>query len=729
MKAVGCVRNYNIAHQLNKENDVLILSTSNSKGLTSPQFDLSTFSIKHIPTLDLYHIKNRSKGKRNKKSSTGTLNPSLLPRILNSFPFNISVREGGIVYILLSYFAMMKFRPEVIYSSFSPYSDHFVCYLYKLFNPKVRWITDFRDLHVDPEYDNIIWRSFQERVDQKIFGRADLLTTVSKGLAEHLYKYSNNVAVMRNGIGDKTKVIDNENTSDTFDITYTGMLYAGRRDPSVLFEVLNGLVADSLVERQDIKIVYAGTEGGQWSSIAEKYAIDDLVEDKGMVSYSESLALQRSSAINLLLSWATKEQKGILTGKFYEYLVANKPIVLVINGVEDKEFEDIFDDLNAGVVSYNDQKSKKALREYVLLQYQSWRTNKKTEGVINKEVLQNFKWSSIINTLDIDSDVFNKEDSYPLVSIVIPTYNQESYISEAINSSLAQDYPNIEILVSDDCSTDDTFNVAKRIEDSRLKVIRNENNLGRVGNYKNAMERYASGMWVLNLDGDDYLLDARYISYAMSLVHKTIGEVAFVQGRVTSNSTMGPRTESCHNVYSGRDYFVEAYQVRTFNHMTTLYNREKALKAGFYTQDILSSDAESMLRLSKYGKVILTDRVAGYWRPHGTNFTYTSSAISKFDNYNTLINSLKQNVKSNKGFISDKELGSWVDKMHIEYFLPIIFKGLYQEGFATFKELMIKYKTVGGKTISNPHLLSYTLIRIKEIFTGKWQSFSKKSSK
>ena len=59
------------------------------------------------------------------------------------------------------------------------------------------------------------------------------------------------------------------------------------------------------------------------------------------------------------------------------------------------------------------------------------------------------------------------------VTIMIPTYNQAKYISKAIESALNIDYSNIEVIVSDDCSTDNTEEViSKYLEDNRFKYIK-----------------------------------------------------------------------------------------------------------------------------------------------------------------------------------------------------------------------------------------------------------------
>ncbi|MGC8706738.1 MAG: glycosyltransferase family 2 protein, partial [Desulfurella sp.] len=88
----------------------------------------------------------------------------------------------------------------------------------------------------------------------------------------------------------------------------------------------------------------------------------------------------------------------------------------------------------------------------------------------------------------------------PKVTIAIPAYNQAKYIKQAIDSALNQDYPNLEVIVSDDASLDDTRQIVKEYNDKRLKYYRNEKNIGRVANHRKLLYEYATGEYVLNLD-------------------------------------------------------------------------------------------------------------------------------------------------------------------------------------------------------------------------------------
>lgn len=93
----------------------------------------------------------------------------------------------------------------------------------------------------------------------------------------------------------------------------------------------------------------------------------------------------------------------------------------------------------------------------------------------------------------------------PLVSVCIPTYNGERYLRRTIESVLLQSYPNIQIVVSDDASTDSTRDIVAEFRDERFTVINHEQSLGAERNW-NAACAPAKGEYIKLLCQDDVLL-------------------------------------------------------------------------------------------------------------------------------------------------------------------------------------------------------------------------------
>ena len=89
-----------------------------------------------------------------------------------------------------------------------------------------------------------------------------------------------------------------------------------------------------------------------------------------------------------------------------------------------------------------------------------------------------------------------------LVSIIVPSYNCAKYLPDTIQSVLSQTYENWEMIIVDDCSTDNTEEVVKGFADERIKYLKNEKNSGAALSRNYAL-REAKGRWIAFLDSDD----------------------------------------------------------------------------------------------------------------------------------------------------------------------------------------------------------------------------------
>ena len=97
----------------------------------------------------------------------------------------------------------------------------------------------------------------------------------------------------------------------------------------------------------------------------------------------------------------------------------------------------------------------------------------------------------------------------PLVTVLLPTYNCELYVKDAVQSILKQTYSNFECIIIDDCSTDKTVEILKSFSDRRIKLIEKPKNSG----YTNSLNyglTIAQGKYIARMDGDDISLPTRF---------------------------------------------------------------------------------------------------------------------------------------------------------------------------------------------------------------------------
>ncbi len=117
----------------------------------------------------------------------------------------------------------------------------------------------------------------------------------------------------------------------------------------------------------------------------------------------------------------------------------------------------------------------------------------------------------------------------PLVSFVVPCYKFAHLLPECIKSILAQTYQNFEVLVMDNCSPDNTPEVAQSFRDPRLKYIRNESNIGHLRNFNKGITM-SRGKYVLLVHADDFLVSSHMLERYVDLMERNF-QVGYVFSR------------------------------------------------------------------------------------------------------------------------------------------------------------------------------------------------------
>ena len=387
VKAIGSIRNKNVAdsfYQLGYDVQVFT-SDPLAKNNAYKVEGVCPYDIKHmLPERSVSTKVSSSEGKR------------WTTKIMSSFPLNLLLGEGGIIYTIRILKKLWKHRNEevIIYSSFRPIADHHIAFLFTLLNRKAFWIADYRDILFDKDELDVFLPNLQEKLYRSITRRANILTTVSNGLSGFFANYNDNIFVLRNGVENTNEVpsagclID----KNKFCISYTGALYKGRRDPSILFSTLKEIIEFDPQLKSNISLHYAGKEGALWNDLVSKYGLDEINNCHNLISRDQSLRLQKDSSVNLLLTWCSPNNQGILTGKFFEYLKARKPIVTIIKGDRDAEFEEIFNKDEIGILVYDSQSD--VLKTYLLELLGNWKADNYKKYLIKEEVVNSYKWDN-----------------------------------------------------------------------------------------------------------------------------------------------------------------------------------------------------------------------------------------------------------------------------------------------------------------------------------------------
>ena len=135
----------------------------------------------------------------------------------------------------------------------------------------------------------------------------------------------------------------------------------------------------------------------------------------------------------------------------------------------------------------------------------------------------------------------------PLVSIIIPVYNVESYIGQCINSVISQNYSNIEIILVDDCGGDDSVTIAEQILancERKWKIVRHEKNRG-LSAARNTGVDASSGEFIFFLDSDDFITED-CIEKLYNAILESDADMAF--GSYYWPSIEDDRNEACFNM-------------------------------------------------------------------------------------------------------------------------------------------------------------------------------------
>jgi hypothetical protein len=261
------------------------------------------------------------------------------------------------------YEIVQGWRPDIVFASAPPYSALIaasriarVC--------GAPWVAELRDLWADNTYyDDPGWRLWIDRLlEWRTLGSAAGLVTVTPRWAGSLRRrYRQPIACILNGYVEEDFPAQPSGPppGDIVSILYTGNIYTGYRDPSPLFRAI-GLLGP---ERGRVAVNFYGPPRAEVEPLATVHGVADRVFVHDPVPYKASLALQASADVLLLMQWNNQKDAGNIPAKFFEYLGARRPILLL--GYEHGDLAAMIRERAAGLVANDPAIIARQLRAWI----------------------------------------------------------------------------------------------------------------------------------------------------------------------------------------------------------------------------------------------------------------------------------------------------------------------------------------------------------------------------
>lgn len=330
--------------------------------------------------------------------------------------------DGYVIYKKICCCAHTSLKDEkfdCIISTFSPLGCIMAGNkLKKLFQSK--WVIDFRDLMDNQLFIHLI-RSINHSLQNYYIKNADACFCVSNGNAKRLAvdNYNKKIYTIYNGFDAKdTQKVEKDHIHDaSLSICYTGTMYGDMRDARPMFRMIKDLSKNGCIDCNHLKVNYVGSDGMLFRKQAKEYGLEEIVCDFGYLSRLETIKVQNDSDLFLVLSWNTQLDQGILTGKFYEALINQKPIVAFVSGtLPNSELAEIMKDYQLGACYEEaaDKETYPVMKEYLEKQYQQKVQGKMCFYSPDKTAYQKFSYYSIVQQVErcliglVDEQSYNR---------------------------------------------------------------------------------------------------------------------------------------------------------------------------------------------------------------------------------------------------------------------------------------------------------------------------------
>jgi len=218
----------------------------------------------------------------------------------------------------------------------------------------IPWMVDFRDPWTNIDFYKDLklsrWADKNHRtLEKQVLEKANSVVVISKTMAEDFRKiYDRKYEVITNGFDEEDLIEPSFLMDKKFSIAHIGTLVS-TRNPVSLWEALKELIAEQDDFAKDLEIKLVGKIDFSVTSAIHSYGLTNYLNKIDYLPHNEVVKCQRQSQVLLLIINNTPNSKMILTGKFFEYLAAKRPILCL--GPEDGDAAEILNETRSGLLS------------------------------------------------------------------------------------------------------------------------------------------------------------------------------------------------------------------------------------------------------------------------------------------------------------------------------------------------------------------------------------------
>ncbi|MFV0391274.1 MAG: glycosyltransferase family 4 protein [Paludibacteraceae bacterium] len=257
---------------------------------------------------------------------------------------------------------LKKNKIDAIVTTGPPHSMHLIGKkIHKLTG--IPWLADFRDPWTNIDFYrelNLTWIAdkVHHKLEKSVLQNADVVVGVTPTCCNELARIAGKeVALVHNGYDEADITTTNAPVDSKFSLVHIGSLNAAR-NPYILWQALSGIVAENPEFAKDLKIRFVGNVEPVVLKEIEDRHLTRFVDQVGYLPHEEAIRFQQTAPILLLLINNTPNAKGILTGKFYEYMASERPI-LVVGPTESDAAKLLHETKSGQIVDFDDLEGMK----------------------------------------------------------------------------------------------------------------------------------------------------------------------------------------------------------------------------------------------------------------------------------------------------------------------------------------------------------------------------------